>query len=66
MSLRVFHVVFIVVSVVLSLYIALWGVREFTQTRSMAGLTLAIVFVVAAAALIIYGKKTFRKLRELP
>ncbi|HEX6159178.1 MAG TPA: hypothetical protein VF111_03360 [Thermoanaerobaculia bacterium] len=66
MSLRIFHVVFIVVSVVLSLSIALWGVREFTQTRSMAGLGLTIVFVLAAAVLIVYGKKTFRKLRELP
>ncbi|HEY0142516.1 MAG TPA: hypothetical protein VGF48_16580 [Thermoanaerobaculia bacterium] len=66
MSLRAFHVIFIVVSVVLSLYIAIWGVREFAQTRSMSGLGLAIVFVAAAAVLIIYGKKTFRKLRELP
>ena len=31
MSLRAFHIIFIIVTVVLSLYVALWGIREFAQ-----------------------------------
>ena len=66
MSLRVFHIVFIVVTVVLSLYVALWGIREFAQEQSRGGLDLGILFLVTAVALMVYGKKAFRKLKELP
>lgn len=66
MSLRVFHIVFVVVTIVLSLYVALWGIREFTQERSAGSLALAILFLAAAVGLMVYGKKVFVKLRELP
>ncbi len=66
MSLRVFHIVFIVVTVVLSLYVALWGIREFAQEQSRGGLALGVLFLVTAVALMVYGKKAFRKLKELP
>jgi high-affinity Fe2+/Pb2+ permease len=59
MSLRAFHIVFIIVTVVLSLYVAMWGIRQ-------GSLWLGITFLVAAAGLIIYGKKAYTKLRELP
>lgn len=65
MSLRAFHIVFIVVSVVLSLFVALWGFRQFAAERSGTGLTLAIVFLACAAVLIVYGKKVYGKLRDL-
>ena len=66
MSLRIFHIIFIVASVVLSLFVALWGIREFAQDRSTGGLTLGLLFLVTAVALMIYGKKAFTKLKELP
>lgn len=66
MSLRVFHVIFIVVSVVLSVFIALWGIRQYAADGGTGGLALGVVFLIAAAAMIVYGKKTFRKLKELP
>ena len=66
MSLRVFHIVFVIATVVLSLYVALWGIREFAQERSVLGLTMAIVFLATAVGLMIYGKKAFTKLKELP
>ena len=66
MSLRAFHIVFIVVTVALSLYIAMWGVNEYATERSPMGLTLALIFFATAAGLIVYGKKAFRKLKELP
>ena len=66
MSLRAFHIVFVVVTIVLSLYVALWGFREFSQERSTTALTLALLFAAMAVGLMIYGKKAFAKLRDLP
>jgi hypothetical protein len=66
MSLRAFHIVFIIVTVLLSVFVSLWGIREFTEERSSMGLVLAIVFLISAVGLMIYGKKAFTKLKELP
>jgi len=66
MSLRAFHIVFVVVTIVLSLYVALWGIREFTEQRSGTALTLGVLFLAMAVGLMIYGKKAFAKLRDLP
>ncbi|HEX2831683.1 MAG TPA: hypothetical protein VHW00_01635 [Thermoanaerobaculia bacterium] len=66
MSLRAFHIVFVVVTVILSLYVALWGIREYSQERSMGALVLAIIFLATAVGLMVYGKKAYGKLRELP
>ena len=66
MSLRVFHIVFVTVSVLLSVYVAVWGIREYASERSGMGLSLAILFGFSAAALVVYGRKVFRKLKELP
>lgn len=66
MSLRAFHIVFVIVSVALSLFVTMWGIREYAHERSMGALALAILFLLAAVALVIYGKKVFVKLKELP
>jgi uncharacterized PurR-regulated membrane protein YhhQ (DUF165 family) len=66
MSLRAFHIVFVVVTIALSLCVALWGIREFSEERSYGALSLGLLFAVTAVALMIYGKKVFVKLRDLP
>ena len=66
MSLRAFHIVFVIVTIVLSLYIALWGIREFTEQNSTSALALAVLFLALSVGLAIYGKKVFVKLRDLP
>jgi uncharacterized PurR-regulated membrane protein YhhQ (DUF165 family) len=66
MSLRVFHMVFVVVTVLLSLYVGLWGIREFSQEQSAGALVLAVIFLVTAVAMAVYGKKAYGKLKELP
>ena len=66
MSLRAFHIVFVIVTVVLSLYVALWGIREFANGRDAGALGLAALFLVTAVGGVIYGKKAFVKLKELP
>ena len=65
MSLRIFHIIFIIASFGLSVFVALWGFREWSATRSSAALTLAVVFVISGVALAGYGMVAVRKLRNL-
>ena len=66
MSLRAFHIVFVIVTIALSLYVALWGIREFSEERNFGALGLALLFAATAVGLMVYGKKAFTKLKELP
>ena len=66
MSLRIFHIVFISVSVALTLYLTVWGVREFMVARSSLGTMMVVVGLAGGASLIWYGKRVFHKLKELP
>ena len=65
MSLRIFHVIFITVSIALTLFVTIWGVREYMATRSGSALALAIVFLAGGVALVLYAGKAFRKLKDL-
>jgi uncharacterized PurR-regulated membrane protein YhhQ (DUF165 family) len=66
MSLRAFHIVFVTVCVVLSAWVAAWGLREFGATRSSGALALAILFILTGFALVAYGVRVAKKLRDLP
>ncbi len=65
MSLRVFHIVFISVSVALMVYLSVWGVREYMATRNALGIGMAVFGVAGGVSLIWYGKRVFAKLKEL-
>lgn len=65
MSLRVFHVAFIVVSIALSVVVAAWGVREFVQGGGANPLLVGLVAALSGAALVVYGIRYFGKLQEL-
>lgn len=66
MSLKAFHIVFVIVTTILSLFVALWGIREFAQQKSTGGLALGLVFLAAAIALMVYGKRVYAKFKEIP
>jgi hypothetical protein len=65
MSLRAFHVAFIVVSIALSLVVAAWGVREYLASASANALAVGCAAAITGVALVIYGARFFRKLQEL-
>ncbi len=65
MSLRFFHIFFISVCVVMSLFVGGWGVRQYLQMQSLGGLVLGVLCFVLGFGLIIYGIKVYAKLREL-
>jgi hypothetical protein len=66
MSLRVFHIVFIAVCIALSAWVGVWGIRDYMAERSTGALVLAIVFLVGGLVLVLYGRKVFDKLKEIP
>ena len=66
MSLRIFHILFVIVCVGLSVCVAIWGIRDYMAERSPLALTLAIVFALSGVVLVVYGTKAFAKLRDLP
>ncbi len=66
MSLRAFHIVFIVLCVALSLWVGVWGIRDYMAERSGGALALGILFLVSGVVLVVYGSKVYTKLRDLP
>jgi len=65
MSLRIFHIVFVTVSIALSVFVTIWGVREFLVSRSSGALVLAFVFLALGVTLVFYAGRVFRKLKDL-
>lgn len=59
MSLRVFHIIFVMICVALSIWVGVWGIRNNATL-------LAVIFFASAAALVFYGTKVYGKLRDLP
>jgi hypothetical protein len=66
MSLRIFHIIFVMVCVALSIWVGVWGIRGYMLDHNTGALALGIVFFASAAALAYYGMKVYVKLRDLP
>ena len=65
MSLKTFHMIFIVASILLSITVAGWGVREYLREREISSLLFGILFIGVGAGLVVYGMKVWPKYREL-
>jgi DNA-binding transcriptional regulator of glucitol operon len=65
MSLRIFHIVFVVVCVLLCLFVGVWGIRLYVATKESLGLALGSIFLIAGIALTVYGQRVYGKLKGL-
>jgi hypothetical protein len=65
LSLRSFHVVFIVASILLSLGVGAWGAQQYLQQSSNQGLAMAVIFFLTGILLSLYALRYFGKLRRL-
>jgi hypothetical protein len=63
MSLKAFHVVFVICSTLCALGFGVWSVADWQRTGSASTLALGIAGFAAAAALIWYGFWFLRKLK---
>jgi hypothetical protein len=64
-SLKAFHVFFVIVSVLCALGFAAWSVSDWLRTGRPGTLALGILGFAAAAALVWYGLWFLRKLKNV-
>ena len=65
MSLKTFHVFFVIVSVLCALGFGAWAVVDWTRTGRPGVLLLAILAFAAAVALVWYGLWFLRKIKDV-
>lgn len=65
MSLKAFHILFVVISTLFSLGFAWWAFREYWLRGDITNLLLAIGSFVAALGLMVYGRFVLKKLRGI-
>ncbi len=59
MSLRIFHIIFVMICVAFSIWVGVWGIRNHS-------IVLTVVFFASAVVLAYYGTRVYGKLRDLP
>lgn len=62
LSLRSFHLFFITASVLLAVWVGVWGVQSYLATRSAGDLALGAFFLVLGLGLLLYGRRARKKL----
>jgi uncharacterized membrane protein HdeD (DUF308 family) len=65
MSLKAFHIVFVVASVLLAFFFGGWLLNDYFATRQVAELVVGILSILAGIGLICYGKSILRKLKHI-
>ncbi len=65
MSLKAFHVCFVVVSVLCALGFGAWSIADYSRTGHGFTLVLGVLGFIAAAALVWYGLWFLRKLKNV-
>ena len=65
MSLKAFHIVFVVVSTVLAFGFAAWSFGQYQETRGLVELGFGFGSLLAGVSLIVYGRYVLKKLKHI-
>ncbi|MFQ5798150.1 MAG: hypothetical protein ACE5H0_05570 [Bacteroidota bacterium] len=65
MSLKYFHIFFIILSILLTFGFGIWGVNSYSGSDNTTHLSLGIISLLVGVGLIIYGTKVYKKLKKL-
>ena len=65
MSLKAFHIVFIIFSTALCIGLGVWATRDFAQSGSFVHLSLGVGSFIASVVLACYGVWFLRKLKAV-
>lgn len=65
MSLKAFHIVFVVLSVLVSFSYTYWGVLQYLHEGAIIELSLGILSGIIGVGLIVYGKRFLEKLKNI-
>ncbi len=65
MSLKAFHIVFVVMSILLAFFCGIWLLHEYASDHDTPELAAGVLFLLAGGGLICYGKSVLRKLKHI-
>jgi len=65
MSLKAFHIVFIICSILFTFGFGLWGLQSWRNDGGAGDLTLGILSLVAGIGLLVYGRYFLRKFKHI-
>ena len=65
MSLKFFHLLFIGLSALMSLGVAIWAVDAWRSDNAVSWLVLALVAIAGGGGLVVYGSRFLQKFRKL-
>ena len=65
MSLKAFHIFFIVVSALLAVGFAIWEIQRYIASHNLLQLVAGIIAIGAAIGLVLYGIRFMRKLKHV-
>jgi len=65
MSLKTFHLLFVTASVILALGFGAWGIEAYSSRGEGGTLALALLSLLFAAGLAVYGVRVRRKLKGM-
>jgi hypothetical protein len=64
MSLKFFHILFIAVSTLMSIFVGLWALDAYRQDGTATWLALAVLAFGGGAGLVVYGNRFLHKMRK--
>ena len=65
MSLKAFHLVFVVASILMGIFVGAWGINEYQDSGDIGALILGAVFIALGVFLIVYGRKMLKKTEHI-
>ncbi len=65
MSLKAFHLIFVIASILLGLGVGGWGVQEYRSSGEMAPLVIGLAFFVMGIGLFFYGRQMLKKTKDI-
>jgi hypothetical protein len=65
MSLKAFHFVFVIASILLGLGVGGWGIMEYRANGEISALIMGMIFLIMGVTLIIYGNRMLKKTKHI-
>lgn len=65
MSLKAFHLIFVIASILLGLGVGGWGVQEYRTQGELGSLVIGAVFFAMGIALFFYGRRMLKKTKDI-
>ena len=65
MSLKAFHIVFVIASILLAFGFAAWSLMTYSDGRRLIDLAFGVVSALSGVGLVIYGRYVLRKLKHI-